>query len=118
VKVLSSPSRQDPKENLVFCRGIVTEAIQSGRVRARLVYEGPPEGAKQLANQLRAASFTVTNGPAPEHPYILVEEVRVILWVTVEEEPSGRSLRELRASVGRLMSQYPGARVEIDNVPG
>ena len=88
-------------------------------MRVRVVYEGPPEGAKRLAGELRAAGFTVQNGPPPEHPDILVDDVRAVLWVSIEEDQV-RSIRHVRALVASVMSslasQYPSARVEIGDV--
>jgi hypothetical protein len=87
-------------------------------VRIRVLYEGPPEGAQRLADELRAVGFIVANGPPLEHPDIRVEEARVVLWVSIESEPGvGRSLRQVRAFVSRLVNQYPNTRVEIDEVP-
>jgi hypothetical protein len=70
-----------------------------------------------LADELRAAGFTVKNGIPPEHPDILTDEIRAVLWVSIEGEPGVRSLRHVRALAGRLTSQDPEIRVEIDEVP-
>jgi hypothetical protein len=106
---------QQSKETLVFCPVTVTDDLHSGEVRVRVSYEGPPEGAKRLASELRAAGFTVDNGPPPEHPDILVDDARAVLWVSIEGDQV-RSIRHVRAFVASLMSQYPSARIEIGDV--
>jgi len=86
-------------------------------MRFRVVYEGPVEGARRLMNQLRSAGLAVENGPPPEHPDILIDEVRAVFFVTPSDAPGAQSSRTVGALVGRLVSPYPNVRFEIDEVP-